>query len=292
MANVTITSDSFREATYLDCAITYNDIASISGIGLTASGTIRIDDVDNDFSDGDEIYISSVQGTVELNNRTFELSNGTMISGSREVITMVSGVPTATGIEYYPTTLWDYNLLQDGFNVDMTGYTTYVSGTGAVERWATTISGLEHLEGNEVYTLAEGAILPPQTVVSGTITLPYAIKYGIIGLGYDSYITTMPLEAGNEIGDSIGRRKKIADVYVRLYKTIGIEAGPDDESTDIVPFRTSEMNMDEAQPLFTGDKRFMFNKGFSGGQTICIKSSVGLPMTVLAIIPSQYTASK
>jgi len=290
MANVTITSDTYREATYLDCSIVYNDVATISGVGLTASGTLRIDDSENELSNGDSIYVSTVQGTVELNDRTFELADATMISGSREVITTVSGVPTATGIVYFPTTLWDYTVLEDGYGVDMTAYTTYVSGTGQVERWATTISGLEHLEGNTVTTLAEGAILPDQEVVDGTITLPYPIKYGIIGLGYDSYVTTMPLEVGNDIGASIGRRKKIADVYIRLYKTIGIEVGPDDENTDILPFRTSEYNMDEAQPLFSGDKRVMFPKGFSGDQTICIKSSVGLPMTVLAICPSQYTA--
>jgi len=215
-----------------------------------------------------------------------------VVSGSYEDITMVSGVPTATGIVWYPTCLSDYVLFQDGLSVDMSGYTTYVSGTGTVERYATTISGLEHLEGLDVTTLAEGAVLPDQTVVDATITLPYPIKYGIIGLGYDSYITTMPLEAGSDIGASIGSKKKIADVWVRLHKSVGMSVGPDNEHTDIIPFRTSEMDMDVATPLFTGDKRVMFNKGFDEYLTLCIKSEGPLPLTVLAVVPSQYTANR
>lgn len=270
MGNVTITSESYRSATYLDSSIVYNTYTTISGIGLAVSGTITIDDADLDFENGDLVYINYVEGTTELNDRSFTITSGTLVSG---------------------TTQYTYYLKENDEYVDTSEYTAWTSG-GTVSRWATTISGLEHLEGLSVTTIAEGAILANQAVISGTITLPVAIKYGIIGLGYDAYLTTMPLEVGNEIGASIGRQKKIADVYVRLYKSVGMSIGPNDESTDEVSFRTSDDDMDKAIPLFSGDRRVLFPKGFAGTQTICVKSAIGLPLTVLAVVPAQYVAAK
>lgn len=292
MANVTITNESYREADYLDCSVKFNQLATISGVGLTISGTLRIDDQDSEFEDGDTIYVSSVQGTTELNDRTFEIYGKTNISGSYEEIITVSGVPTATGIVWYPTTLWDYGIISDGYAVDMSAYTTWVSGTGTVERFATTISGLDHLEGLVVKVKADVGVLPDQTVVAGTITVPYPIKYAIIGLGYDAFIQTMPLEAGNEIGTAIGSRKKISNVAVRLYQSAGVRIGPTPEDTKLVNFRKPADDMDTAVPLFTGDKNFTFNKGNAPYQTITIKSEDPLPLTVLAIVPSQVVTQR
>lgn len=270
MANVVLSTETYREASYLDCSIIFNDIATISGIGLAASGTITISDPDYDFTDGDSVYVNDVEGTTELNNRIFTIVSGTAVSGTDQTT---------------------YYIQQDDLYINTSAYTAW-TGEGTVERYATTISGLEHLEGLTVKVLSEGYVLPDVVVTSGTITLPYSIKYGIIGLGYDAYITSMPLEFGNDIGASIGARKKISDVFVRLYKSLGMRMGYDDEHTDVVPFRTSEYNMDEAIPLFTGDKRFVFNKGFDAYQTLCVKSDQPLPMTVLAIVPAQYTSPR
>jgi len=293
MANVTITNESYRDANYLDCSIVFNQTVSISGIGLTISGTITIDDVDNEFEDGDYVYVHDVEGTTGLNDRSFYIDNGTAISGSYEDVTMVSGVPTATGIVYTPTTMTAYGLFDEkDLAIDLTSYAAWTSGTGNVDRWATTISGLEHLEGNDVISFMDGAVMPTQTVVLGRITLPYPVKYGRIGLGYDSYMTTMPLEAGNDLGAAIGRRKKIADATLRLYKSLAVRVGPTPNDTDLISFRTSEYDMDEATPLYTGDKRITFKKGFANYQTITVMNQDPVPLTVLAIVPSQLTSPK
>lgn len=271
MADVVITRDTYREATYLDCSLVFSQVASISGIGLTISGTLTIDDVDNEFDNGDSIYVYDVGGTTGINDRTFYIDDGVTVTGTQ-----------------YQYTLFD----EKNLAIDLTSYAPWTSGTGEVSRWATTVSGLEHLEGNVVKTLAEGAVLPDQTVVSGEITLPYHIKYAIIGLGYDSYMTTMPMEAGNDIGAAIGRRKKVADVTIRLYKSLGVRVGPTEDNTDLIPFRTSTDNMDDATPLYTGDKRITFKKGFADYQTITVMNEDPLPLTVLAIVPSQITSPK
>lgn len=48
------------------------------------------------------------------------------------------------------------------------------------------IEGLEHLEGEEVYILADGAIEEPEQVVNGAITLPRAVSSACVGLSYIS----------------------------------------------------------------------------------------------------------
>jgi hypothetical protein len=61
---------------------------------------------------------------------------------------------------------------------------------------ATVFSGLDHLEGQSVDVLADGAPHPAKTVALGQITLDYPASRVIVGLGYVSKLETMPLEAG------------------------------------------------------------------------------------------------
>jgi hypothetical protein len=61
---------------------------------------------------------------------------------------------------------------------------------------ATTFSGLHHLEGEEVAILGDGAVMPSQTVSSGSITLPEAVSVAQIGLAY-TYPYFILSRAGN-----------------------------------------------------------------------------------------------
>lgn len=269
-----ISKPDYSDSTYLDSAIRYDTSASIidvtlsSGTMLTISGSSYFED----FVEGTTVYCYGVEDTYELNNRAYTLGSGTAVSGT-----------TYKRFEIYDLS---------GETVDSQTYGTYVSGTGTLERYTTTISGLEHLEGNTVGVISEGAIHPDVVVTSGTITLQYPVKNAEIGYKYTSYLQSMPLEVGNDYGASIGRDKKVTDVYIRLHKSLGVKCGPTIDNLDDINFRTSEDAMDSAVALYTGDKRFHFNQGWTKYLTITVASEDPLPMTVLAICPSQLTAPK
>lgn len=150
----------------------------------------------------------------------------------------------------------------------------------------TTISNLDHLEGETVSILADGAVIPDQTVVSGDITLAIAASKVHVGLSFLSEIFTLDLEAGANEGDtSQGKIKRINDLVIRLYRTVGLNVGDSSTNTDVIPFRDSSMDMDAPVPLFTGDKHVAFRSRNKRSAQVYIKQDQPLPMTVLALMP-------
>jgi hypothetical protein len=153
----------------------------------------------------------------------------------------------------------------------------------------TTLSGLYHLEGEELSILANGATHANKTVSGGGVTLDFSATTGAVGFGYTSEMQTLRLESGSQDGTSQGKPKRIHDITVRFHETVGAEVGSDSESADRIFFRDSSMNMDEAVPLFTGDKEIEFDGGFVDGDRIYVRQSQPLPMTVLALYPRMNT---
>ena len=153
----------------------------------------------------------------------------------------------------------------------------------------TTLSGLYHLEGEELSILANGATHADKTVSGGGITLDFSATSGAVGFGYTSEMQTLRLESGSQDGTSQGKPKRIHDITVRFHETVGAEVGSDSASADRIFFRDSSMNMDEAVPLFTGDKEIEFEGGFVEGDRIYVRQSQPLPMTVLALYPRMNT---
>lgn len=153
----------------------------------------------------------------------------------------------------------------------------------------TTISGLDHLEGETVTILADGATHPDKTVSNGAITLDRSSTKVTVGLGYTSLLQTMRLEAGSAEGVSQGKIKRIHDVTIRLYKSVGIEVGSSLLEMDRIPFRDSSMAMDTAIPFYTGDVKTEFRGGFELDGFIFVRQTQPLPLTVIAIYPELTT---
>jgi hypothetical protein len=153
----------------------------------------------------------------------------------------------------------------------------------------TTLSGLYHLEGETMSVLANGATHADKTVSGGGIGLDFSATSGAVGFGYTSEMQTLRLESGSSDGTSQGKPKRIHDITVRFHETVGAEVGTDSGNADRIFFRDSSMNMDEAVPLFTGDKEIEFAGGFTDGDRIYVRQSQPLPMTVLALYPRMNT---
>ena len=152
----------------------------------------------------------------------------------------------------------------------------------------TLVTGLNHLEGEEVQVLVGDAVFPNQTVSSGSIsvTLPANAAYKTIeiGLGYVSTIKTLKVEAGSQAGTAQARKKRYNEVVVRLLKSVGVTINGDQ-----LPFRTSATPMGQDIPEFTGDKR-VSNLGWDREGQIEIKQTQPLPMTVLGITGTMVTS--
>jgi hypothetical protein len=147
-----------------------------------------------------------------------------------------------------------------------------------------TITGLEHLEGETVQVLVDGATHPPCVVENGSITLTSPAEVVHVGIGYTAAIETLDLEAGAAQGTAQGKPKFVGKVTVRLKDSVLCTVGTS-TSQDVIPSRSSDDEMDTALPMFSGDVEIIFPQGWTKNKTIKIVQSAALPMHVLAIFP-------
>ena len=196
------------------------------------------------------------------------------------VVKRTIGGATKRYIEYFSS--FDFGSdVEDAFFVD-SGLT--YSGSSA-----TSISGLDHLEGQSVSILANGATHPDKTVSSGAITLDFAVTKAHIGLNYSSTLQTMRIEAGGTEGTAQGKTKRIHEVVLRLFRTVGVKVGSSETELDRIPFRSSAQAMTAAIPLFTGDKEIEFRGGFDTDGFVVVQQDQPLPLTVIGIFPRLIT---
>lgn len=144
------------------------------------------------------------------------------------------------------------------------------------------LSGLEHLEGEEVAILIDGAVHPAVTVEDGMIDLEWEGSVIHVGLPYTSTIKTLDLEAGDGTGQ--GKVTHITKAMVRFYQSLGCKVG-NGTTNDVIPFRSWGDNFGEAPMMFTGDKEVEFPSGHVKNKYIVIEQDQPLPLHVLGIWP-------
>ena len=253
MSAPTFTSQD--DAFFVDSGLTLDNPIAITA--ATKADPVVVTAALHGFSNGDTVRITDVLGMTELNNKLYHVAN--------------VGANT-----------FELQTIKD-VDVDGTAFTTYKSG-GNVALAVTTISGLDHLEGESVAVLADGSVRPNKTVTDGIITLDIAAAKVHAGLGYTSEAETLRLEAGSATGTAQGKTARIYEVTARFYKTLGGEMGIRG-TTDIIQNRTSLMPMNQPPSIFTEDKRMQFPKGYDRQARVYIKQDQPLPMTILAIMP-------
>ncbi len=155
---------------------------------------------------------------------------------------------------------------------------------------STVFSGLDHLEGETVQILADGAPVPDKTVLAGSITLLSSASVVHVGFNKPAIIKTLRLEAGSANGTAQGKIKRINKVNIRLFDTLGAKVGPTEDKTDIIPFRSTSDLMDSSPPRFSGDKELPFPSGYDKEGEIVIRQDQPLPLTVLSIMPLVRTS--
>ena len=153
----------------------------------------------------------------------------------------------------------------------------------------TTITGLDHLEGQVVSVLANGSTHPDRTVSGGSITLARSSTKVKVGLKYTSLLQTMRIDAGSQNGTSQAKTKRIYNITVRLYESVGVEVGSDLNNMEAIPFRSSANPMDQAIPVFTGDKEVEFRGNYETDGFIYVRQTQPLPLTVLSLYPELIT---
>jgi hypothetical protein len=148
-----------------------------------------------------------------------------------------------------------------------------------------TISGLDHLEGEEVAVLADGAVHPLRTVSAGEITLDQPAQTVQIGLEYTHTWRSLKLAPPAAVGTIVGQAKRIHGLTLVLLDSMGGEIGPDEMTLQRLVYREVSDAMDTAVPLFVGERFAEFDGDWSSDGRILIRGSDPVPFTCLAVVP-------
>ena len=154
---------------------------------------------------------------------------------------------------------------------------------------ATSITGLDHVEGETVKILADGFIHPDKTVSSGGITLEAAASVVQVGLGYTHIIKPLKFEGGTRAGTAVGKTKQIFGVTFVLLNSHTLSFGPDADNLRTIDFRVVSDAMDTAVPFFTGERFEEFDDKWKSDPRIVIQSSDPVPFMLLALAPELDT---
>lgn len=115
---------------------------------------------------------------------------------------------------------------------------TYPETDWTLDTPVTSLSGLSHLEGEEVSILGDGNVFPRQTVVDGAVTLPNAVTRAIVGVPYSCQGKTLPTIVPDQGVE--GKRKRVVAVSPRLIDSRGLKMGDDYDHLYPMKERTTE----------------------------------------------------
>lgn len=157
----------------------------------------------------------------------------------------------------------------------------------------TTISNLEHLEGETVHLLADGKVLPDRAVAGGVVTINEAASVIHVGLPYKHRYEGLKLAAETQIGTGANKVKIITQVGCILldasdFKIATVDYDEDGRRQhDLHDIRMLRDQMDESEavPLYTGERNDESDGSYSRDARVYIESDVPLPFTLLGLAP-------
>jgi hypothetical protein len=244
-----ITSENKNEWWYLRAALEYNAYSLTEGNNLTLSastGDITITASENVFASGD----------VDKYIRALDSKGNTIGEG------VITEYTDAKNVNLTVTTKFENLVIQGGF-------------------WGisiTSMSGLNHLENKTVQVFADGLEQEEKLVSSGSITLDKPSFRVVVGLPYQSYITTMPMEAGSQNGTAVGKRKRISEMAIRVWNSLGVKVGRDLNNLYDTIYQQTE-------PYTGVIPNIKYNQGWVWDANITVEQSHPYPMNILSIAP-------
>ena len=154
-----------------------------------------------------------------------------------------------------------------------------------LEADATILTGMDHLEGKEVWVLAGGVVIKDLIVLNGEVTLGTTVTSGshvICGLPIPTpTLEMLPLE--NQ--DAYGKKRTIGKVLVRLENTRGLWCGQDEDNMYEAKWRTAGTLTADPDTLVSGDTEVVVGTKWGFQTGLVIQQKDPLPQTISAVIP-------
>lgn len=144
-----------------------------------------------------------------------------------------------------------------------------------------TLSGLTHLEGKTVSILADGAVRPSRVVTGGAIALDAPCSKASVGLPITADLELLPMAVQVQ-GFGFGRPKNVNTVWLRVYQSLGIKAGP--SLTDLKEYAARTIEPFGSPPsLQTRECEINLEPTWQDGGQVFVRQDQPLPLTIVSM---------
>lgn len=146
------------------------------------------------------------------------------------------------------------------------------------------VTGLQHLAGQLVYAITDGATIGASFVdASGNTIIKNANVTANIGMQYRPELIPMPLYAPTQNGDSLYAEKYVQDLYIDYVDSLYLRAGFRPHLTDIPNMRLGAYTLGQSVAPQTGIYRVVPQGDWQPRQEFVITQSQPGPMTIIGV---------
>lgn len=117
-------------------------------------------------------------------------------------------------------------------------------------------------------------------------TEAYAV---VFGLGYDSIVKPVRIEAGSQIGSAQAAIKRIHKASVRFFRTMSAKAGTSSSNVKQIQFRQGSTPMNKSAEIYTGDKEFQPEGDYDVDGYLYLLQDQPLPFSIVSIVAEGMT---
>jgi len=143
----------------------------------------------------------------------------------------------------------------------------------------TTVTGLDHLEGETITVLADG-VKGSYTVASGSITLGASADTVIAGIAIASEFEPLDLDAQG----TIGHQKNLFQTRIQVWRSLGGEIAADGEDYQTIDYETGVQIPDNDYPLLDGFYEIFHESSHRKQKYFRIQHSDPYPFTLQAVM--------
>lgn len=196
--------------------------------------------------------------------------------GGKYEITLVTGVRTAdVNVLREPTKIWP--------EWDEVIPQKILSGDWTLDSPVSSVSGLDHLEGETVSILADGQLMTPREVIDGTVDLDFEATTVKVGLKYSCIAKSLPLTSNDTSIEA--RRKRVMGLGASLMNTNGLKVGQSLDS--LVEFKEYTDELYGSPPrMINGVEYILIKPEWTDGGQVYFVQDNPLPATVLGFVLS------
>ncbi len=148
---------------------------------------------------------------------------------------------------------------------------------------ATTVSGLEYLEGETVGVVTDGAVTDDEVVTNGAITFAEPASVVHVGYRFRGMLKTLPIDQGGVSGPASDKNKNISQIGIRFSNSSGCEFGTSPYELQEFSMRSLNDVTGRPIPLYTGTVTETYEDDWEEDKQVFIVQNNPSPCTVVAL---------